>query len=280
MRNIFFVLMVALAVSCDPVEVDVESPVLDITSFDPAPAPGEVCGSQESEVFTLRGGESLQIEALAKDDVALSQLKVDIHNNFDCHGHGSNLVPSIPSPGQDGITEDWTILEISDLDPEKEQSVSKTLMVPENITAGFYHLQIQVLDAAGNDDPLANFYAIRAINPTDEIAPEIHPELPAETNFSAAKGETLTFKGEVTDNLSLQNGGNGVLYLVYVDETSGNAFLTDIAIPFDTDTSYSYEFDYSVPQTLPTGPYTFIVGATDGVRNLATSVTYDVEVTD
>ena len=50
-------------------------------------------------------------------------------------------------------------------------AVNRTLNVPENVTAGSYHFQIQVVDVSGNDNPAANFFSLKIKNPLDDIAP-------------------------------------------------------------------------------------------------------------
>ena len=66
-----------------------------------------------------------------RDNEALSQYKVDIHNNFDCHGHARS-------------TQDWTVLEVLDIEGT-EQRVSRSLSVPDDVTAGNYHFHVQVI---------------------------------------------------------------------------------------------------------------------------------------
>lgn len=262
-------------------EVDVAAPSMKILSFAPAPAPGAVCGSIEDSVFTVLGGEVLTADLRFSDDRSLSQYKVDIHNNFDCHGHGGAASPGVAVPDVNSQTEDWTVLNIEALSGEMVEEQLQ-LPVPQNITAGIYHFQIQVLDEAGNDNPLANFYSIKAVNPTDEIAPEVTVTAPAELSFSAAKGSALTFSGTVSDNYSLSEGGNGVVYLSYTDLSSGNTFGTDAyaVLGAAVEKDYNFNLEYTVPQTLKAGNYQFRIDAHDGVRNTADPVVFEVAITD
>ncbi|MCB9267635.1 MAG: DUF4625 domain-containing protein [Lewinellaceae bacterium] len=267
--------------SCGDEEVDITPPSMKIISLSPAPVSAEICGTAEDTVFLLRGGENLSFELLFRDESSLSQYKIDIHNNFDCHGHGGGAAPGISIPNVNNQTTDWSELEITGLSGQ-EQQVAQTLVAPENITAGNYHFQIQVIDEAGNDNPLANFYSIQAVNPNDEEPPAISVNAPAGTSLSIAKGEVITFEGEVTDNYSLSEGGNGVLFLSYTDLSSGNSFVTDAVFPFDNSASKSYpfSFSYTIPGTLKAGSYRFFLRAHDGVRNVAEAVAFEVGITD
>lgn len=276
-----FLLLLA-ASSCNTGDdIDVTPPSMAIESMSPAPAPYEVCGSTEDTVFTLRGGETLRMGLAFTDDASLSQYKVDIHNNFDCHGHGGSSAPGVAIPNVSSLTEDWTELSISPLSGTA-QAVQLTLQAPENVTAGVYHFQIQVLDESGNDNPLANFYSIRAINPQDEEAPALTVNLPAGQAFSAAKGSSIRFQGDVADGQSLSEGGNGLLFLSYTDLSSGNTFATDAVVVFDegVDNNYAFDFEYTVPATLKAGNYRFRLDAFDGVRNAAAPAFFEVTVTD
>ena len=266
---------------CGGENVDLNPPTLDVVSYIPAPVEDEICGTQEPVVFRLEGGDKLTLDVVFTDDVALSQYKIDIHNNFDCHGHGGGSAPAVSIPNVDNQTTDWSVLDIQDISGLTSPAL-RTLNVPDNVTAGNYHFHIQVIDESGNDSPFANFHSLKIKNPLDDVPPQIDTQVPSENSFSAKKGEAIRFAGQVTDNRSLSSGGNGVLYLAYTDLSSGNTFTTDQAFPFDQsiDTSFDFDFEYTVPQTLVSGNYRFSLGANDGVRNVAQFVFFEVEITN
>ncbi len=282
MKNIASSLFLALSlfvVSCENEEVDTTAPTMEVVSWNPTPSPQEVCGTIDETVFSVTGGDILSFDVIFRDNANLSQYKIDIHSNFDCHGHGAGTVPGIAPPDLVSVTTDWAMLDIKSL-TGSEQNVSRELQVPESVTAGNYHFQIQVLDESGNDNPFANFFSIRATNPLDNVAPVVAVEIPAQSSFSASKGSKIRFKGEVTDDRSLSDGGNGVLFLNYTDLSSGNTFNTDQVFAFGAEIvdSYLFDFEYTVPNTLKPGDYRFILAATDGVRNVGELVTFLVEV--
>ena len=274
-----FPAFILLIFGCGESNVDLNAPTMEIVEYLPAPIEDEICGTQEPAVFQLTGGDELSFDILFKDDEALSQYKVDIHNNFDCHGHGGGSAPNIVVPNVENQTTDWSVLDIQNLSGLSEQVV-RTLNVPENVTAGNYHFNIQVIDESGNDNPLANFNALKIKNPLDDIVPQISVEEPDTRNLSVNKGETIRFVGQVTDNRSLSDGGNGVLYLSYTDLSSGNTFTTDQAFPFDVEvnTEFNFDFEYTIPQTLVSGSYRFALAANDGVRNVAPFQFFEVEI--
>ncbi len=274
-------IIVFTMLACDSENVDVTPPSMEVTSFTPVPMADEICGAQEPVVFHLTGGDQLTFDVIFNDNDALSQYKIDIHNNFDCHGHGGGSAPPVPVPNVDNLTTDWSVLEIQNINGTTSP-ILRTLDVPENVTTGNYHFQIQVLDQSGNDNPAANFFALKIKNPLDDVLPQISIQEPKNTSFSVKKGETIRFIGQVTDDRSLSDGGNGVLFLAYTDLSSGNTFSTDAVFVFDetVDTSFDFDFEYTVRQTLVAGSYRFSLGANDGVRNVAPFHFFEVEVTN
>ncbi len=268
-------------IGCNDESVDITPPSIDFESFTPTPSEDEICGGVEPVVFNLTGGDELTFDAIFTDDSALSQYKIDIHNNFDCHGHGGGSAPSVTIPSVDNQTMDWTVLEIEDISGTSS-AVVRTLNVPENVTAGNYHYHIQVIDEAGNDSPFANFYSLKIKNPLDDVSPQISVQEPISKSFTIKKGVNIRFVGQVTDDRSLSDGGNGILYLAYTRQATGNTFSTNVAFPFDenVELSYDFDFEYEVPRTLVAGSYRFSLGANDGVRNVAPFAFFDVEVMD
>lgn len=266
--------------SCIGGEVDTTPPTLKERAYTPEPQEAEICSSIEPKVFLLTGGDQLGFDILFEDNEQLSQYKVDIHNNFDCHGHGGGVAPKVVVPNVPNQTIDWAVLDIQSLSG-KSQTVVKSYDVPNNVTAGNYHFHIQVIDESGNDTPFKNFYSLKIKNPLDSIAPEISVQEPT-TALTVKRGDKVRFVGNVSDNRSLSNGGNGVLYLAYTDLSSGNTFTSNAVFIFDeqVDTSFDFDFEYSIPQTLVSGKYRFSLGANDGVRNVAAFQFFDVELVD
>ncbi len=260
-----FISATTLLISCKG-EADVSAPTMEVLSFSPAPRAGEICGDTEEAVFFVASGDTLAYEVLFRDDQALSQYKVDIHENFDCHGHARK-------------TEDWSVLQIRDLEGQ-EQLVSDFLVVPADVTAGVYHFQLQVVDKSGNDNPLANFYSIRVTNQRDTTPPQILVSLPASGGFSITRGQEIQFVGQVVDNYSLGEGGNGKLLLTYARQSGGNISQAQrMDFSEDEQDRKNFNFGYKVPVTLVEDTYEFVLSAYDGVNNESERLRWEVQVT-
>ncbi len=279
--RVFQLISLVFLIGCLNEDPDISAPTMEVVEYIPTPTEDSICGAIEPVVFNLRGGEEFTFDVIFNDDQALSQYKVDIHNNFDCHGHGGGSAPSVAVPNVNNLTTDWTVLDIHSLSGDMAPIIW-TDKVPENVTAGNYHFHLQVIDEAGNDSPFANFHSMKIYNPLDSIAPQINIQEPAIRNMAIKKGERIRFVGQVTDNRSLSDGGNGVLYLAYTDLSTGNTFATDKAFIFDVnvDTNYDFDFEFEIPQTLVSGDYRLSLGANDGVRNVAAFEFFDVQVSN
>ena len=283
-KQLFQLLMIVsifTIASCGDSNVDVVPPTMEVNAFTPTPIVDDICGAQEPVVFHLTGGDVLSFDVNFKDNEGLSQYKLDIHDNFDCHGHGGGSAPQISIPSVLSQTTDWTLLETVDI-TGTDAPIARTFDVPENITAGNYHFQILVADELGNDHNAGVFYALKIKNPLDDIAPQITISEPANNTFSVSKGSNVRFVGQVTDERSLSDGGNGVLYLSYTDLSSGNTFTSDEVFLFDetVDKIYDFDFEFTVPLTLVSGNCRFSLGANDGVRNVSEFHFFEVEVTN
>jgi len=259
-------------------DLDTTPPTLAFIELAPTPSLNLICGTEQDSVFQLLSGEELYFEVLLSDDQALSQFKIDIHNNFDCHGHGGASTPGFSLPSIENQTADWTVLETVDVTGQ-EETITRRLQVPENVTAGNYHAQLQVLDESGNDIPFANFFSAIVVNSKDVQPPVIGTDEP-QSSFTINKGEQVRFVGNVIDDFSLSEGGNGVLFLSYTDLSSGNTFTTNKVFPFDdsVETNHNFDFSYTVPNTITNGSYLFTLRAQDGHRNVAEPVNFNVMV--
>lgn len=279
--KIIALIVIVQLTACNVPDTDLTPPTIEEISYEPAPDADEICSTQEPVVFGLTGGDELIFDVVFNDDVGLSQYKVDIHNNFDCHGHGGGVAPSPSAPNVENQTNDWSIQDVRDISG-MSVPVRRVLNVPQNVTAGNYHFHIQVLDQSGNDVPFANFYSLKVKNSLDVVPPVINIQQPATNSIAIQKGNTIRFVGQVTDNLSLSEGGNGILYLSNTDLSSGNTLSTNTYFQFDetVDDTFDFDFEYTVPQTLVAGSYRFSLGANDGVRNVADFIFFDVEVSN
>lgn len=277
-RLFFLLLFVSLLFESCTTETDIEVPQLDFKNLDIEIGKMTVCGEEVSNGLTLIGGKKFRFQVTCRDNDALSQFKLDIHNNFDCHGHGSVLVPAFPSPSVENLTEDMnkqTIFPLSGKDTTFVISVD----IPENVTSGNYHVGFQLIDISGNAAE-SIFLDARILNPLDTVPPVIHIYNSANIPRNMLRGDTLTISGYVTDNKPLGSGGNGVVFMNYTNLSSGNSFSTDSYMTMghteQTDTTFNLKF--RIPLFLVKGEYRFSVLGSDGVRNISSPFEFIVNV--
>jgi hypothetical protein len=135
-KNIlFFVLSAIMCVSfsaCDEEDADTTKPVITLDE----PEDGD----------SLRIGESVHFECDFSDDEALGSYLIEIHNNFDGHGHKTRADETVP----------FSIKKSYDLNNLRNTHVHHhDIVIPENATPGAYHLVVYCTDAAGNQSMVA-----------------------------------------------------------------------------------------------------------------------------
>ena len=280
MKNLILISISSFFIFSCGKDVDIEGPDLQFFDFSHPLVTASVCGIDDPNSFRLRGEETFGFTAIFRDNNALSQYKIDIHNNFDCHGHNGALTPGFSAPNLSMKTETWNVQRIGTLNGT-EHIQNFLLEIPKNITAGNYHFSLQVLDKSGNEQENRRFFNLNILNPLDIIPPSIE-NIIIEGVFqnTIKRGATLKVKGLVKDNKNLGEGGNGVVFISYKDDKSGNSFATNAFHAFrDEDgNEYDFELNFTIPQTLSEGFYTFYLKAFDGVRNESPDFIYQIKV--
>lgn len=262
---IAFVFLILIS-SCVDNPPDLTPPEIDILSISPAPGSGLICGEIDNQLITINPGDSLVLNILMTDDEGLSQYKVDIHPNFDCHGHRT-------------LTSDWSIQQITDLHGVLQTEETIIVRPPANVTAGIYHMAIRLVDLAGNEDQDTRYYNLFVYNPFDTIKPDLNITTPAEQIMQVSRGTVLNFSGILSDNLELSYGGNARIELTYIGENSNlrlNAFKHTLS--HIQETEYHFDIPYTVPQTLTPGTYFYTIEAFDGVNNPSEYITFEFEI--
>ena len=135
-KNIlFFVLSAIMCVSfsaCDEEDADTTKPVITLDE----PEDGD----------SLRIGESVHFECDFSDDVALGSYLIEIHNNFDGHGHKTRADEAVP----------FSIKKSYDLNNLRNTHVHHhDIVISDDATPGAYHLVVYCTDAAGNQSMVA-----------------------------------------------------------------------------------------------------------------------------
>lgn len=273
-------LLIFIGQSCQK-EVDTEPPKIVLGDFSHPMQVINICGSDEPNSFRMTGGEIFSFTAELKDNEQLSQLKIDIHNNFDCHGHGGSLAPGFSTPNVNGKTDTWNLQKIETISGSKLIR-EFNLAVPQNVTSGDYHFGIQVLDKSGNEQENRTFYSLKVKNPFDTIPPVLEniEIVGVSDNNIIKRGSAVRMIGKVRDNRNLAEGGNGVVFINYRDNASGNNFATNSYYVFKLQDGAEKDFDlsFTIPLTLPEGSYTFFLTAFDGVRNSSAPFAHSVKI--
>ncbi|TNE81958.1 MAG: DUF4625 domain-containing protein [Bacteroidetes bacterium] len=143
---------------------------------------------------SLNGGNALELELGLADDEALSQLKIEIHDNFDNHTHRKGGV--LPFA--------WdSIINLQGL----SQVVNLSIPVPADIAAGNYDVLVQAIDQAGNE-AAPEVKSIYLTNAIDSELPQIQnvvwtpAEVAGEITLSGANA-SLKLDATLSDNLAL-----------------------------------------------------------------------------
>lgn len=249
------------------VEPDTEAPILSLNSINPGAGQGLVCGQPDSRVIAIESGDTISATLVLSDNENLSQYKVDLHSNFDCHGHAK------PATN----TEDWYLIDIQDVSG-KTAEVELELFAPNNVTSGTYHFGVQATDAAGNNSE-STLYSVNVVNTSDLEAPVLIVNTPSEPSFTMANGDAILFEGSVTDNQLLNSGGNGLIEVRYWNITNGTvSILAERSLGDIASETYNFSFPETIPQTLVSGSYIFEVRAFDGVNNPSNTVEFSVVI--
>jgi len=252
-------------------EADTEPPVISGLVITPQPSAGIICGQQEGNVIHVSTGESITVSFTVTDNEELSQYKLDLHNNFDCHGH-AKLEETVV----------WELIEIEGISGTEAQ-VSRVLHVPDNATAGKYHFSIQAADFFGNAAKTEIFH-ILVQNLEDTVPPTLVVTEPSVSSITlnlsdSIPNDSIRFAGTVSDNRDLEQGGNGKLELRYWRVGSPNVFmLYNILFVVGTGPSIDFDFTVTVPPTLVAADYIFELRAFDGVNNPSNTVQYNVTI--
>lgn len=128
-----------LFVSCsdDEKQGDTTKPVITLN----APAEGAV----------LKPGTHIHFDMDLEDDVMLGSYKVEIHNNFDGHGHTkAEAEAGTAQTTPFAYNNSWSVSGQKNIHIHHHE-----IEIPANATEGNYHLMVYCTDAAGNESYIA-----------------------------------------------------------------------------------------------------------------------------
>ena len=209
-----------------------------------------LCNATFNNVIKPSTGSNLVLKLRFNSSEPLSQYKIDVHNNFDCHTHARMEA----SP--------WRLLKIVTLSGT-DMSVTETIKVPNDASAGNYHFMINCIDAKGNEADFVEYNVI-VVNSVDSSPPTLSFSIPNVDTVFFTKGSVITFSGIVTDNLSLKNG---VVEISYKNPSGTQFDVIQTQMGNKTQASYLLYETYTLPSNLSIGIYKFIIKVYDEANN-------------
>lgn len=227
-----------LFISCKK-EVDETPPVIQNMTID-----------GETDEIYLPIESTFEITALINELGGKGQMKLDIHSNFDGHGHKVDLV-------------DYSYVKIYDIEGEN-YTYSDNPTIPENAKAGPYHVGLFAIDEAGNESN----EAVMDLIITRLDAPQVNFTAPDFSNdLSYAPGDTIHLEGVVVDDESL------VEIIVSLKQINGDgeAYENDFDLT-SSPQSWAFQADGNlkivIGSSLPSGKYSLLIRAEDNLGNI------------
>ncbi|HLU17562.1 MAG TPA: DUF4625 domain-containing protein [Edaphocola sp.] len=254
MRKYLYLAAVLLAsifiVSCEKKNKDQNKrPVITILETSVPQISADVCGTIQDNVLPMLSGEELRIKMRFEGAHELSEYKIDIHPNYDCHGHERPL-------------SEWEYLHIAPVSG-KLAEVTEHIAIPEDAFSGNYHCVIRLIDELGNEAEFVSF-TIQISNALDSEAPQFQRELPAADSISLQRDTHFVLKGLVLDNYSLQGGK---LSLECEDANGNDIDFDEISFGNADIQSVSVEQAYVLPASIANGLAVFTIRIYDAQYN-------------
>jgi hypothetical protein len=142
-QTLFFAFVLAFAIfsiSCTSDVKDTTKPVIVLHE----PAEGD----------TLFIGHDVHLDVELSDDIKLGSYKVDIHSNFDGHGHAVKPLFTKTATSADvawSFSKSWDVSDKRNTDIHHHEITVPTTINGSPIAAGDYHFSVYVTDQAGNE---------------------------------------------------------------------------------------------------------------------------------
>lgn len=141
-RSLTFGILLVLAIAgCkkDKAEIDTIYPEIDITSTTAFP----------KQCSIVNRGEKFMFKAKLSDNVALGNISIDIHHNFDHHSHSTEMITCGMDPVKMPIKPMVLIKSFSIPPGQKNYDIQEEIEVPTNVDTGDYHFLIRLTDHEG-----------------------------------------------------------------------------------------------------------------------------------
>jgi len=272
-----FSLLLLLHSACKPKKDKVEpysqfpeKPVIEIVYTIPVMGSDFVCGIKDDRTIKLNSSGVFKLEFNLKAKEGLSQYKIDIHNNFDCHAHkiafDSENYKNVPlnTNAQKVSGTSWKVLKIIDIEGQQKNIVEE-LQLPSDVIAGNYHFMIQCVDTKGNEASFV-IYNLKVENTGDLEPANIQIVNPSTDSIAVNKGDNVYFSILATDN---QNLDEGRIELTYLNPSSTEFTVDQHYFPIGEGKSASYNYTYMIPNFSSIGVHIFVIKVYDKVGNVS-----------
>lgn len=138
---ISFLLVIA---ACDPVEIDDQKPVVDLSMENAFPVSCD----------TLYLGENFTWKVRFTDNVELGSYSLEIHHNFDHHAHSTEPASCELDPVKETVNPFHTIMDFDIPSGSAEYTVNESIPIPLSdangeFDPGDYHFFISLTDREG-----------------------------------------------------------------------------------------------------------------------------------
>jgi hypothetical protein len=218
----------------------------------PAVGADSICNQWNENVIRVSTGANIRLQFTILDDVNLSQYKIDIHHNFDCHGHGR--ITTAP----------WQLIRIEDISGTSF-AANVDLEVPSNAATGAYHFMLKALDERGNESETI-LKTIKIVNPTDTVKPVIQVITPAQNQSFQS---TMPIQFNISDNFSLNNGK---VEISCFDSNMNEFSVLRQFFSTQQGTTAEINFQYVFPTFIQTGNYQLHIHVWDEINNEALKI--------
>jgi hypothetical protein len=157
-----------------------KSPVITVKEISVPQDSAVVCGEPHNDVLRLEVGTTLKMTVHMQGSQELSQYKVNVHSNFDCHSHGRVV-------GVQGI--EWQVSETVNISGS-DTTVVVSLYVPENAATGNYDLLLRLLDISGREAEFVEYPLI--VSDQGEVHEDDHDHDHEEEHLTQQMGNAIT----------------------------------------------------------------------------------------
>ena len=146
--SLLFLAVGAILMGCSDKDNNLSKPEIHVENVTPAVTSDSVCDHLVDNVIIAHQSETLAFTFHLVGENELSQLKIDIHENSDCHDH-DHAHKTVPF-------ETIIIKELSGT----EVHLTESIVIPADAKESNYHVDIKLLDKLGNEGETVEYHLV------------------------------------------------------------------------------------------------------------------------